>query len=262
MRDTPGDAICEQYHSFTAEAFSDPNGLPVLICTHNEEFDVPLTLLALARSTRKLRPQVVDNSTDRTAALAARMGARVIKEQERGQMKAYQTGLSVASHDFPDQPILMTDADTLPTKRWAETMFARTAFPGDIGGIACGRVVFDSGPSTPADLTRSIYAVVGDTTRYMFGQKLRARSTNSLVRLGHGMLEAIQSQDPMAFPCDAVLADVIKGEGGYARSILEGNALVFTRGDRFVSIKDLAQAWRRNPIEQYGDHGLVPPKDT
>src|SRR4029450_13839495 len=67
---------------------------------------------------------VVDNnSTDDTAAVAARYGVRVVSEAEQGVCAARQRGADCARGAI----IVSTDADTTQPEDWLATMHARLA---------------------------------------------------------------------------------------------------------------------------------------
>jgi glycosyltransferase involved in cell wall biosynthesis len=88
----------------------------VVIPAFNEETCLPATLAAVARSATAIRDQlavdviVVDNnSTDRTAEVALRHGARIVKEPEHNIGKVRNTGARAAAGDA----LVFLDADTL-----------------------------------------------------------------------------------------------------------------------------------------------------
>jgi len=72
---------------------------------------------------------VDDGSTDDTAAIAARCGARVIRQANQGPAAARNAGLAEARGGI----ILFTDADCAPAPKWIEQMIAPLAAP-DIAG--------------------------------------------------------------------------------------------------------------------------------
>jgi glycosyltransferase involved in cell wall biosynthesis len=259
LRAMSGAAICDTYGDFTKQRFDYKHGIPVIIPTHNEEHDLPLNLLALARSSVPLAPIVVDNSTDRTVEFAKRMGARVVREVERGQMKAYQTGLLVATTDFKGSPIIITDADTIPQQKWVETMLQKTSLSQAKGGVAFGRKAYKHGPSFKTDLFRTIYAAIGDSYRYIVGRPPRARGVNCLVQPNDTIMKEILECPPKVFPCDAVLSEAIQHAGGEAQSVLDLHAVVYERNDRFTTIRSYIAyhlpGRSDKQILYYQDHG-------
>jgi len=76
---------------------------------------------------------VVDNnSTDDTAAVAARYGVRVVREVERGVCAARQRGSAIATGDI----IVSTDADTVQPTDWLRTIDARFAASDQVVAVA------------------------------------------------------------------------------------------------------------------------------
>lgn len=259
LRHKSGEYITNTYEQITHQAFDHTNGIPVLICTHNEENDLPLTLLGLARSSVKVAPIIVDNSTDKTAEYATRMGAKVIHEAERGQMKAYQTGLSFVAAEYPGKPVIITDADIITQQRWIETLLRKTPFPLR-GGVSFGRKAYEHGPNRRIDIFRTVYAAIGDTYRYLLLRLPRPRGVNCLIYLTDDILKSVLSQPPHVFPCDAILAEAILQGGGVSRSVLSLNALVFERNDRFTTIGSYISyhlPWGKTKEEYYEDHGFT-----
>jgi len=84
--------------------------IAVIIPALDEEESLPLVLAALPASPRH-QVVVVDNgSRDRTAAVAAAGGARVVQEPRRGYGRACQAGLRQLAADPPDIVVFL-DAD-------------------------------------------------------------------------------------------------------------------------------------------------------
>jgi glycosyltransferase involved in cell wall biosynthesis len=76
---------------------------------------------------------VVDNnSTDDTAAIAARYGVRVVREPQQGVCAARQRGADCASGEI----IISTDADTTQPRDWLRTIDARFAASDRIVAVA------------------------------------------------------------------------------------------------------------------------------
>jgi len=110
----------------------------VVIPAWNEEKYIPDALDLIAKQTiQPLEVIVVDNnSTDDTAAIAKKMGARVIKELQQGITPARNAGFNAAKGDI----IARTDADTHVPSNWLETMIEIFESNVDIVGV--------SGPSS------------------------------------------------------------------------------------------------------------------
>jgi glycosyltransferase involved in cell wall biosynthesis len=110
----------------------------VVVPAYNEAGRIQHTLDALAAQTdTDFTLLVVDNgSTDDTAAIARRHGARVLVEPEKGVGCAVDTGFRYAiAHGAT--LIARTDADCLPRPGWVAA--ARAAFAGG-GELVCGRI--------------------------------------------------------------------------------------------------------------------------
>jgi glycosyltransferase involved in cell wall biosynthesis len=76
---------------------------------------------------------VVDNnSTDDTAAIAARPGVRVVSEPQQGVCAARQRGADCARGEI----IISTDADTTQPRHWLRTIDARFAASNQIVAVA------------------------------------------------------------------------------------------------------------------------------
>jgi glycosyltransferase involved in cell wall biosynthesis len=93
------------------------SSLSVIIPAFNEAGYIGATLECLAAAVRPVKEAgghieivVVDNaSTDRTAAIAAAAGARIVHAQEHNISKVRNAGAAVAAHDV----LVFLDADTL-----------------------------------------------------------------------------------------------------------------------------------------------------
>lgn len=92
----------------------------VIILAHNEEAHIGACLQRFMEQT--IPPDeiiVVDNnSTDSTAKIARKFKVRIISEKKQGIVFARNTGFTAAKGDV----IARTDADTLVSKNWVETI--------------------------------------------------------------------------------------------------------------------------------------------
>ena len=92
--------------------------IAVVIPAFNEEKYLPKCLKALQNQNypKNLYNILVvnNNSTDHTAEIAKKFGARVLKEEKQGHVYSLNTGLLHAKGDI----IAVTDADTVVTKDW------------------------------------------------------------------------------------------------------------------------------------------------
>ena len=103
---------------------ADDVRLSVVVPAHNEAATLPATLAALARQDYPGRYEVVvvDNaSTDDTAAVAARWGARVVREPQLGVCAARQAGTLAARGAV----VVSTDADTVQPTGWLRRIEAQ-----------------------------------------------------------------------------------------------------------------------------------------
>lgn len=105
-------------------------------------------LAALARQTyAPTEVIVVDNSsTDRSAAVAARWGALVVRELEIGIPSASATGYDVATGDI----IARLDADSIPGVTWVASVCESLAFHTNAAAVTgSGMLVEDDGRAHP-----------------------------------------------------------------------------------------------------------------
>jgi len=122
-----------------------PPSTSIVIPAHNEAKRISKCLQALQHQT--LRPQdyeiivIDDGSEDDTAAVAARHGARVIRQQNKGPAVARNAGIDQARGEI----ILFLDADCVPEEHWAERLRAPIADGSAEGAV--GRIV--SGQTRP-----------------------------------------------------------------------------------------------------------------
>ncbi|MFQ5576479.1 MAG: glycosyltransferase, partial [Anaerolineae bacterium] len=80
---------------------------------------------------------VDDGSTDDTAAVARRRGARVVTQANAGPAAARNRGVKLAAGD----PLLFTDADCIPAPDW----IARLSAPFDDPAVAGAKGVYRTG---------------------------------------------------------------------------------------------------------------------
>lgn len=94
--------------------------ISVVIPAYNEEKHLPLCLSALRKQTfTDFEVIVVDNnSKDKTAEIARRFGAQVVKETRQGMTPARERGFRAAKAEI----IARTDADTAVSPNWLETI--------------------------------------------------------------------------------------------------------------------------------------------
>ena len=109
--------------------------ISVVIPAYNEEEYLPGCLRALRRQTfpaERFEVIVVDNaSTEATAAVARRLGVRVVTEPRKGVGRARQAGFQAAQGAV----IASTDADTQVPPDWLERIAAHFERDPALGGV-------------------------------------------------------------------------------------------------------------------------------
>jgi glycosyltransferase involved in cell wall biosynthesis len=113
--------------------------ISVVIPAYNEESFLPRLLTSLRQQTFSLPYEVIvvdNNSTDKTAQIAKKFGAKVIHEKKRGYAYACKAGFEAAKGDI----IARADADYVQPKDWLEKIY--TAFKKDPKLIALGGPTF------------------------------------------------------------------------------------------------------------------------
>lgn len=119
-----GEEITEVFDGIAKLRGSEKNpAITVALAAYNEEENLYATLRSLSKQQTKHNVEIVvvnNNSTDRTAELARKCGARVINETQQGVSFARQTALKEAL-----APIYVScDADTLYPPTWLDTLVA------------------------------------------------------------------------------------------------------------------------------------------
>jgi len=106
----------------------------VVIPAYNEEVLLPSTLNSLKNQDYQDIYEVIicdNNSTDKTASIAKRFGAKVVMEKRKGTSYAYDTGMRAASGEL----ILVTNADTLLPYNWISSIVK--AYDNNSGQVQC-----------------------------------------------------------------------------------------------------------------------------
>ena len=108
--------------------------ITVVIPAYNEENFIGTTLKSLVNQTYKDFELIVvdNNSTDRTAEVAEKYGARVILEKQKGVAAARQAGFLKANGEI----IASTDSDSIVPQNWIERIV--TEFENDESLVAFG----------------------------------------------------------------------------------------------------------------------------
>ncbi len=139
----------------------------VVIAAFNEEDFLPKTLQSLKNQTYKGPVEIIvvdNNSTDNTASIAAKYGARVIKETTQGYAFACNKGFYSAKGDI----IARADADYVLPDTWLEKI--ANQFAKDHSIIALG------GPAYPLESTwlENIFYYPG-LLLWLYGLKILGR---------------------------------------------------------------------------------------
>lgn len=96
--------------------------ISVIIPTYNEEKFIVNSLHSIMLQSRQPDEILVvdNNSTDNTAEIAKKFGAKIIKESKQGPQFAVATGFACATGDI----VCGTDADTIVPTNWIEKIEA------------------------------------------------------------------------------------------------------------------------------------------
>lgn len=113
--------------------------ISVVIPAHNEELFLSRTLKSLKEQTFKLPFEIIvvdNNSTDKTAKIAQKFGAKVVFEKNQGYAPACKAGFKAAAGEI----IARADADYVLPKKWLEKIWK--AFEKDKKLIALGGPIY------------------------------------------------------------------------------------------------------------------------
>jgi len=241
LRESSSAYLVEHFSEYTNDAFSE-QGIPVVICARNEENDLPATLVALAGSSCEVWPIVVENgSHDKTAEVARKMGAHVLRCSLPFKMAALQTGVRELDNlSRLNEPVLFTDADSLVSPTWAETL--SDAVKGDNLKCASGRATVGHGPSKIADFLGTLAMDVQDRSRIVHKEHPVGRGDNSVINFA-GNQEAIKTYmdfNPKFFigEDDMIFEVMEKRHDAKFAKVLGNKAMVLSRGDRFKTPSD------------------------
>lgn len=106
--------------------------ISIVIPAYNEEAVIAKTLATIYNQNYKNKFELIvcdNNSTDKTAEIAARMGAKVVSERRKGTMYAYDAGMRAATGDL----ILVTNADVLLPYNWISSIVKCYEDPSVVG---------------------------------------------------------------------------------------------------------------------------------
>lgn len=136
------------------EVMQDHHSVSVVIPVKNDGDLLRRCLRALSLQTRfPDEVVVVDNgSTDNSAEIARRFGARVVVCEERGIAAASAAGYSAATSDL----ILRLDADCVPARNWANAMVRALTRDPRISAVTGGARFID-GPRSARSWAAAAY---------------------------------------------------------------------------------------------------------
>lgn len=122
-------------------ALEEPS-ISVVVPAHNEEELLPRCLSALEKQTMNFELIVVDSaSSDGTAEVAKRFGAKVIRVDEPGLARARQAGFQAAR----GKVVATTDADSVLPPDWLEKLTGAFRIPAVVG-VYSGLALEGRGP--------------------------------------------------------------------------------------------------------------------
>ncbi len=251
-------------HAYECQASFSPKGTPVVIAAHNEEHDLPATLIALAASKELLQPIVVENgSTDDTAEIAKFMGAKVASLSDASKVAALQAGVDIALDDFGKREVLFTDADTLVGPSWCSAMLKKSLPTAAESVTVCGASIVTHGESTLVDCLRTLNSFVKDKARLINRAQPVARGHNMAIDFGANddLRDLYSTIRPDLFVGEErAICDITEQVGGQVRRALGLKALVVTRGDRFSTLRECLRVrkFEGNRLELYDATGPMP----
>jgi glycosyltransferase involved in cell wall biosynthesis len=151
----------------------------VVIPAFNEEVLIGSCLESLAAQDYPAPFEIIvvdNNSTDRTAAIAAAMGATVVFEPERGVCQARQCGTAVAHGNI----VISTDADTTFSPGWLSAI--DRAFARNPAAVAvAGPCQFDAAPWWAVLYPKLLFGPV-DIVKRITGRVIYISATNIAFR--------------------------------------------------------------------------------
>lgn len=269
LRESSSAYLVEHFSEYTNDAFSE-KGVPVIIAARNEENDLPATLISLAGSSCEVWPIVVENgSQDKTAQIARKMGAHVLRCTEPYKVAALQMGIRKLNSLYRlDEPVLFTDADSIVSPDWAKTLSEATK--GDELKCASGSCLAGYGPSKIADYLGTLAMATQDISRLVRKQHPVGRGDNSAINFADNQ-DAIDSYlniNPKFFigEDDMIFEVMEKRHNAQFTKVLGNKAMVLSRGDRFKKPRDriacVLPGWKKHLEGLYSSdcEGIEPDK--
>lgn len=199
--------------------------ITVVIPAFNEEKYLHLCLGALVQQNypRDRHELIVvdNNSIDKTASIAKKFGAKVIKEKKQGYVFALKTGMEAVWGDI----IAVTDADTAVPANWL-TKIAKVFEDKEIVG-ATGSIATDSGSKIVNLLARFFYTVFLEIT-FALGKPNLSGNNMAVARKAFVFVNGIDTRFKMSPDVDLGLR--LKSVG---KVVFEKDLFVVTSARRF-----------------------------
>jgi glycosyltransferase involved in cell wall biosynthesis len=197
----------------------------VVIPAYNEEEFIGTTLKSLINQTYKNFELIVvdNNSSDQTADVARRYGARVVFEKKKGVASARQTGFFASKSDI----IACTDADAVVPENWLEKIVS--AYEKDKKLIAFGGLsALYSGPVTARAAGRYLFPFFWSIDRILSGGWNLAGFNMSVKRKAFKEIGGFRTD--LTLGEDVDLAQRLRQKGKVS---IDTNFLVYASGRRY-----------------------------
>ena len=138
--------------------------ISVVIPAHNEEKHIGKCLESIANQIEKPSEVIVvdNNCTDKTAEIAKKFGARIIKEKKQGMIFARNAGFNAAKYDI----IARTDSDTILPADWTSRI--KKAFEDPSLGALSGPTCSYNWPKSTQQMSRLPSLMLFDVLGLLF----------------------------------------------------------------------------------------------
>ena len=234
-----GDVILKNNASSMKNAFSE-RGIPVIVRARDEQEDLPKLLFSLSRSNTPVNPIIVDNgSSDATPYIGKSLGLTVITEKRIGVVPASISAFNyIREANLHTQPVLFSDADSIPGMKWASSMISLLGKMGRSGGIAYGLYAYFGGQLLSDSLLTSAYHMKS-LLSFNLRNKVTAHGGNSGIKFDQDgkILEACTHLDPkFTIGLGGLIRDKVKGANGIAIRSFNPFTLSPTRSDRMPDL--------------------------
>jgi glycosyltransferase involved in cell wall biosynthesis len=180
--------------------------LSVVMPSYNEEGAIGPMIESVRRHTADYDTEivVVDSSRDKTPAIAAKLGARVISQKPQGHGIALRTAIREARNDI----IITTDCDNTYPMDYIPMLVEMLMTQGyDL--ISCNRLHSQLGNEMPASnkLANRGFAFM---VRLLYGIKVHDVSTGMFC-MKRSVNDTIQWETNYSFPCEMIIRSNLAG---------------------------------------------------